>query len=182
MAPGAGHDKLDGDVSDDLDDDIDDDLDDEEPAGLRAAVASHLGGSEDDVFIDLCPVEVPGLTVFAAHLSRRSLAGLWDGSRMELDPDVAIQRVTDAWGYDETRPVSPRAVAAAVGMIEGGPGSPFLDERAIQLSGASGDVSPPEEIEIDGAPGVRFWNSTARLAPYPVSYVVVDGAARVDRP
>ena len=166
-----------------VDDDFDDEeLDDEEePEGLRAAVAAHIGGDEADVFIDVAPAAVPGLTVFAAHLNRRSIAGVWDGSAMELDPDRAIQAVTDAWGYGPDRPVPARQVAAAIGMIEGKPGAPFLDESSIRLAGAADDVTPPEEVEVDGSPGVRFWNSTSRMSPYPVTYVVVDGAARIHR-
>ena len=172
-----------GELDDDDDDFDDDDFDDEEeePEGLRAAVAEHIGGDEGDVFIDVAPAPVPGLTVFAAHLNRRSIAGVWDGSAMELDPDRAIQAVTDAWAYGPDRPVPPRQVAAAIGMIEGKPGAPFLDEDSIRLAGAAADVEPPEEVEVDGSPGVRFWNSTSRMSPYPVTYVVVDGSARIHR-
>jgi hypothetical protein len=169
---------------DDLDDEeFDEDFDDdiEEPDGLRAAVAAHIGGNEADVFIDLAPAQVPGLTVFAAHLNRRSIAGVWDGSSMNLDPDRAIQAVTDAWGYDASRPVPPRQVAAAIGMIEGKPGAPFLDDNSIRLADVGGDVAPPAEVEVEGSPGVRFWNSTSRMSPYPVTYVVVDGSARIHR-
>lgn len=162
--------------------DDEDELDDpEEPPGLREAVADHLGGAADDAFIEICEVPVPGLTVFGAHLGRRSTAGVWDGERLDLDPDSAVQRVTDAWGYGPDRPVAASAVATVVGLIEGKPGSPFVDRDAIELGGDPHTMSPPEEIDVDGGAGVRFWNKSSRLSPYVATYLVIDGTARVER-
>jgi hypothetical protein len=166
--------------SDELANDLLDDDEPPEPAGLRAAVVARLGGEESTAFIEVCPVEVPGLVVFAAHQGRRSTAGLWDGVAIDLDPDAGIQRVTEAWAYGPGRTVAARDVAYAIGVLEGHPGSPFLDQAAIDLGG---DVRmrPPREVEVDGAPAVEFWSKSGRLSPYRASYVVVDGRAEVRR-
>ena len=170
-------------VSSDVDEEDDEEDDDEvePPEELRAALAEYLG-ADGQLFLEVAGTPVGGLIAFAAHQGRRSVAGVWDGSSIELDPDRAVQMLCDAWGYGPDRPVSARDVAAAVGTIEGKPGTPFLDQDAIELGGDPTTMTPPEEVEVDGQPGVRFWNGSSRLSPYPVTFVVgSDGRARVHR-
>ena len=66
-------------------------------------------------------------------------------------------------GSDETDPV---AVAAAVGMLQGNPGTPFVTQFAIDQSGDPATMSLPRAIAVDGRPAVEFWNMTARRPPW----------------
>lgn len=164
-------------------DDLDDDLDDlEEPdEQLVEAVTARLKAGPGEVLVEPVGVRIPGLTVFAAHVGRRSVSGLWDGATVELDTETAVQRVADAWGYGRDRTVAARDVAAVIGTLEGNPGAAFLDAEAIELGGDP-RMQPPEEVEVDGARGVRFWNSTMRLSPYVCTFLVHDdGRAEVRR-
>ena len=172
-------DEPDGDQVDDLEE-----LDDlEEPdEQLVAAVTARLKAGPGEVLVEPVGADIPGLTVFAAHVGRRSVAGLWDGATVELDTETAVQRVADAWGYGRDRTVAAREVAAVIGTLEGNPGAAFLDGEAIELGGDPSRMHPPEEVDVDGSPGVRFWNSTMRLSPYVCTFLVHDdGRAEVRR-
>lgn len=162
-----------------LEDEDEDEEDVPEPEGLRDALAAQVGVDPASLFIEVLAVDVPGLTVFTAHAGRRSFAGVWDGHAVDLDPYRSAQRVTEAWGYGPARPVGAREVAQVIGTLEGKPGQPFLDDADIESAGDPGRMGPPVEVEVDGAPGVRFWNRTSRLSSYPVTYVVRAGRAEV---
>ncbi len=146
-----------------------------DPEVVCRAVAERMGASPDEVLVEMPEAKVPGLTVFAAHIGRRSTAGLWDGTTVDLDPELAVQRVADAWGYGADHRVPAVEVAEVIGVLEGHPGAAFLDQQAIDLGGDPATMHVPQEVEVDGAPAVRFWNSTSRLSPYRCTFVVHDG-------
>lgn len=168
---------------DDTDDSwLDDEfVDDEppEPPGLRSAIVATL--DVDDMFLQVVDTGSEGLVAFTAHAGRRSTAGLWDGDDVDLDPDRAIQRITDAWGYGPTRPVAASTVASVIGVLEGHPGTPFVDADSIELGGDPQTMHPPVEFESEGAVGVAFWTRSGRLSPYRATYLVRDGEAEVRR-
>ncbi len=146
-----------------------------DPDVVRDAVAVRVEAAPGEVLVELTEADVPGLTVFTAHIGRRSTAGVWDGTVVELDPELAVQRVADAWGYGPDRGVPAVEVAEVIGVLEGHPGAAFLDQEALELGGDPSTMHVPEEVVVDGAPGVRFWNGSSRLSPYRCTFLVHDG-------
>ena len=110
---------------------------------------------------------MPGVLVFHAYVPGQpnsGITGVFDG-QIRTDPDEAVPVVLDAmaFGRDETDPVT---VAAAVGMLQGNPGTPFVTQFAIDQSGDPATMSLPRAVTVDGRPAVEFWNMTARRPPW----------------
>ena len=119
-----------------------------------------------DASIDLGPA-VPGILVFHAYVSGQpnsGITGVFDG-RIRTDADEGVPVVLDAlaFGRGETDPIT---VAAAVGMLQGNPGTPFVTQFAIDQSGDPATMSLPRAITVDDRPAVEFWNMTARRPPW----------------
>jgi hypothetical protein len=119
-----------------------------------------------DAPIELGPA-VPGVLVFHAYdraKPQRGVTGAFDGE-VHTDVDEATRVVLDALGFGRGE-TDPTTVAAAVGMLQGDPGTPFVTQFAIDQSGDPATMRLPRAITVDGRPAVEFWNMTARRPPW----------------
>lgn len=135
-------------------------------AHLRAELQRRFGLGQEGLEVDTGP-SVPGVLVFHAYnraSAHNSVTGTFDG-RLHTEFDESLQLVLTALGFGEHE-VDPVVVAGAVGKLEGNPGSPLLDEFALQESGDPATMSLPHSVVVDGHPGVEYWNMTSRRPPW----------------
>lgn len=147
---------------------------------LRSALGRETGVDIDGYTFEFGP-PIPGVIVFTAYESgvpHSNITGAYDGQfHFEFDDSSTLVLTSLGFGDEE---VDPAVIAAAVGMLQDNPGTPFLTEDAIDLGGDPSVMAPPRSTSVDGRPAVEFWNKSSRQMPWRVTVVAdADGTFRV---